>query len=223
MAEPDPARAASPRWVATARYRLRPAPRGLALVQDLLNTRASEEYGPDLLRDSANAEAWAAHAVRAWSAEREISSLPPALTNHDAGRLRDLRSALERALAGVPLGRLDSFSSTARFTLTDAADISWMPRGQGWRWLNGRGPRRSLVESPGRYLAASQAVPQQRLPGCVLRQQLEYQWRVARPRRLLALISGGRGDPWAWWSSRARAALRVRAGGTGTASVTCRW
>jgi hypothetical protein len=158
MAEPDPVRAASPLWVATARYRLRPAPRGLALVQDLLNTRFSEAYGPDLLRDSSNAEAWAAHAVRAWSAEREISSLPPALTNHDAGRLRDLRSALERALAGVPLGRLDSFSSTARFTLTDAADISWMPRGQGWRWLNG-----AVL---GEVLLSRQAGTWQRLKQC---------------------------------------------------------
>ena len=47
-----PDRAAAPLWAATARYRLRPAPGGLALVQDLLNTRASEEYGPDLLRDA---------------------------------------------------------------------------------------------------------------------------------------------------------------------------
>jgi predicted RNA-binding Zn ribbon-like protein len=130
-----PDRAAAPQWAATARYGLRPAPGGLALVQDLLNTRASEEHGPDLLRDSANAQVWAAHAVRAWSAQREMYCRPPVLTNDDAGRLRDLRRVLERALVGVPLGRLDSFPGTARFTLVDAAEISWMPRGQGWRWL----------------------------------------------------------------------------------------
>jgi hypothetical protein len=158
MVDPDPARAAVPLWVATARCRLRPAPGGLALVQDLLNTRASEEYGPDLLRDSSNAEAWAAHAVRAWSAEREMSCLPPALTNHDAGRLQHLRSALDSALAGVPLGPLDSFPSTVRFTLTDVADISWMPRGDGWRWLCG-----AVL---GEILLSRQAGTWQRLKQC---------------------------------------------------------
>jgi predicted RNA-binding Zn ribbon-like protein len=144
--------------VATARYRLRPAPGGLALVQDLLNTRAGEEYGPDLLGDSANAQAWAVNAVRAWSAERERSCEPPTLTNHDAHRLRDLRGALERSLAGVPLGRLDSFSSTARFTLTDVADVSWTPRGQGWRWLCG-----AVL---GEILLSRQAGTWQRLKQC---------------------------------------------------------
>ena len=153
-----PDRAAAPLWPATARYGLRPAPGGLALVQDLLNTRASEEHGPDLLRDSANAQVWAAHAVRAWSAQREMYCRPPALTNHDAGRLRDLRGALERALAGVPLGRLDSFPGTARFTLVDAAEISWMPRGQGWRWLSG-----ALL---GEIMLSRQAGTWQRLKQC---------------------------------------------------------
>jgi predicted RNA-binding Zn ribbon-like protein len=132
-----PKELAARQWVATARYGLRPAPGGLALVQDLLNTRASEEHGPDLLRDSANAETWAAHAVDAWSDQRGTYSQLPALTNYDAGRLRDLRSALEGALAGVPLGQLASFPGTVRFTVVGAEEISWMPRGQGWRWLSG--------------------------------------------------------------------------------------
>jgi predicted RNA-binding Zn ribbon-like protein len=153
-----PDRAAAPLWVATARYGLRPAPGGLALVQDLLNTQASEEHGTDLLRDSANAEVWAAHAVRAWSAQREMYCRPPALTNHDAGRLRDLRGVLERALAGLPLGRLDRFPGTARFTLVDAAEISWMPRGQGWRWLSG-----AVL---GEILLSRQAGTWQRLKQC---------------------------------------------------------
>lgn len=151
-------RPAAPLWTATARYGLRPAPGGLAFVQDLLNTRASEEHGPDLLRDSANAEVWATHAVRAWSALREMHCRPPVLTDHDAGRLRDLRSALDRALAGVPLGRLDDFPGTVRFTLVDAAEISWMPRGQGWRWLCG-----AVL---GEILLSRQAGTWQRLKQC---------------------------------------------------------
>src|SRR5918911_70804 len=36
-------------WRASARHGVREAPAGLALVQDLLNTRATMSYGPDLL------------------------------------------------------------------------------------------------------------------------------------------------------------------------------
>jgi len=153
-----PDRAAAPLCVATARYGLRPAPGGLSLVQDLLNTRASEEHGPDLLGDSAIAQAWAAHAVRAWSGQRGMYCQPPTLTNHDAGKLRDLRNALEHALAGVPLGRLDSLLGTVQFTLVHAAEISWTPRGQGWRWFSG-----AVL---GEILLSRQAGTWQRLKQC---------------------------------------------------------
>ena len=126
-----------PIWPATARYGLRPAPGGLALVQDFLNSRASEAHGPDMLRDSASAEIWAAHAVRAWSVQRTMHSQPPALTDHDTIKLRDLRSALERGLAGVPVGRPDRFFGAAQFATTGAAEISWIPKGQGWQWFCG--------------------------------------------------------------------------------------
>ena len=95
---------AEPIWLATARYGLRPAPGGLALAQDFLNSRASDLQGPDLLRDSASAEFWAAHAVHAWSVQqRPTYSQPPALTDHDTTKLRDLRSVLVDGLAGVPV------------------------------------------------------------------------------------------------------------------------
>jgi hypothetical protein len=42
-------------WLATGRYGVRPAPNGLALVQDFLNTRASTLTGPDMLCDNVNA------------------------------------------------------------------------------------------------------------------------------------------------------------------------
>src|SRR5262245_16545180 len=100
---------AAPIWLATARYRLRPAPGGLALVQDFLNSRASEAHGPDMLRDSASAEVWAAHAVHAWSAHRATHCQPPTLTDHDTIKLRELRSLIEDGLAGVPVGRQDRF------------------------------------------------------------------------------------------------------------------
>ncbi len=78
-----------PFWVATGRYGVRPAPGGLALVQDFLNTRASAE-GPDLLCDAAHAEAWAASAITAWSAVIGTEYQPLALTDNDAVQLRDV-------------------------------------------------------------------------------------------------------------------------------------
>ena len=38
-------------WPSTERYLIRPAPGGLALVQELLNTRAIPPYGGDVLAD----------------------------------------------------------------------------------------------------------------------------------------------------------------------------
>ena len=93
---------AEPIWLATARYGLRPAPGGLALVQDFLNSRASDLQGPDLLRDAASAEVWTAHAVHAWSVPRPTYSQPPALTDHDTTKLRDLRSVLVDGLGRSP-------------------------------------------------------------------------------------------------------------------------
>ena len=54
-------------WSASQRYELAPAPGGLGLVQDFLNTTGIEGYGPDLLADPALARDWAAGAVRTWT------------------------------------------------------------------------------------------------------------------------------------------------------------
>lgn len=125
----------APSWLATGRYGVRPAPAGLALVQDFLNTRASALTGPDMLREDANA--WAAHAVGAWSTQRGTVGEPPTLTSLDTAKLRDLRDALDNALAGVidvdarhPLG-------TAEFTIANSSELLWTPTGRGWRWYYG--------------------------------------------------------------------------------------
>jgi len=128
---------AAPIWPATARYGLLPAPAGLALVQDLLNTRANDAHEQDVLGDSASAELWAAHAIYAWSVERAVSCRLPVSTEHDVARLRGLRSAVEHALAGNPRGRLDDFVGAAQFVATGTAAISWIPKGHGWRWFCG--------------------------------------------------------------------------------------
>jgi hypothetical protein len=105
---------AAPVWPATARYGLLPAPAGLALIQDLLNTRGNETHEQDMLSDSRSAEVWAAYAIHAWSVQRAVSCRVPVLTEHDVARI-----------------------GAAQFAATSTAAISWIPKGHGWRWFCG--------------------------------------------------------------------------------------
>jgi hypothetical protein len=125
--------------VGTARYGLRPAPEGLALVQDFLNTRASEVGGPDLLRDTAGVDDWGAHAVRAWSRVRGVATEPPVMTDHDAAMLRSVRDTLDGTLAGTHTENVHPLIAAAEYTIagTGTGEMSWMPRGHGWHWYAG--------------------------------------------------------------------------------------
>ena len=123
----------APEWVATARYGVRPAPDGLALVQDFLNTRTGFVTGPDLLSDAAHATVWGAHAVRSWSARRGTAPEPPALTDADVAMLRQVRGTLDDTLAGGPLQLL----GTADVTVSGTGEMCWKPAGLGWHWFYG--------------------------------------------------------------------------------------
>src|SRR5215469_14107030 len=61
-------------WMATERYRLRAAPNGLALAQELLNTRAIGSYGGDLLADVATGAQWLRTAVRTWAGQEGVDA-----------------------------------------------------------------------------------------------------------------------------------------------------
>ena len=121
-------------WAATARYGVRPAPDGLALVQDFLNTRAGATTGIDLLGNADRANAWAGPAVHAWGARRGVPVQPPTMTEDDAVNLGSVRAALDDALAGRGF-------STTRPSLdvqfTDTGEVLWIPTGHGWKWLAG--------------------------------------------------------------------------------------
>jgi predicted RNA-binding Zn ribbon-like protein len=122
-------------WSASHRYQLGPAPGGLGLVQDFLNTVGIQEYGPDLLTDSAFAQAWATDAVGTWSRLRGVDAEPPALTDADLPKLRLLRDTVAQMLAGQqPDGR--GFAGVcASFALSGAGEVQLVPAGAGWRWL----------------------------------------------------------------------------------------
>ena len=93
-------------WSASHRYELASAPGGIGLVQDFLNTVGIQEYGPDLLTDSALAQAWATDAVGTWSGLRGVDTEPPALNDADLPKLRALRDTVTELLAGHQLDGL---------------------------------------------------------------------------------------------------------------------
>ena len=125
-----------PSWRGTRRYGFRPAPPGgLALVQDFLNTREHAEKGPDLLGNAEHASAWAADAIRDWSALRGTQTPLLVLTDEDAARLRELRAFLDMVLTGSRIVPPQHVLGTAGIALGVAGEMSWMPTGHGWCWL----------------------------------------------------------------------------------------
>jgi hypothetical protein len=124
-----------PIWLGTSRFGIRPAPDGLALVQDLLNTEGSADH-LDLLRDRAHAQQWTFHAARAWLAERGVKpQQPPTLTDRDVAELGKMRRALSGAVDGVPGQTGDRVLGTAQLVLSEGA-LYWTPVGDGWRWFS---------------------------------------------------------------------------------------
>lgn len=128
---------------ASERYCLTPAPGGLALVQELLNTapagRPTPAELPDLLADGSLgvAQEWADLAVRDWARETGRADVRLALTDEDLPRLRCLRDQVRRALAAG-----DSGGDAVRFTsapvvvgLAGDGTLTVEPEGAGARWL----------------------------------------------------------------------------------------
>ncbi|MEV6419288.1 CGNR zinc finger domain-containing protein [Streptomyces sp. NPDC051662] len=89
-------------WVANERYRVRQAPAGLALVQELINTRAIKGYAPDLLADHEAAERWLTGAAGEWAHIHGLDSPDCALSPSDPRALRELRESFERLITTAP-------------------------------------------------------------------------------------------------------------------------
>ena len=122
-------------WEAIARYGVRPAPGGLAMVHDFLNTQGSQEKGSDLLGDATRATQWTRTVIRAWARPNNRHYPLQPLTNHDAERLRQLRDDLLTSLTGMPVEIRTVGAAT--FTLAATGEICWAPSGAGWRWVYG--------------------------------------------------------------------------------------
>lgn len=120
-------------WSASQRYRLAPAPGGLALVQDFLNTVGIGDYGPDLLAEPKPARQWASRAARNWLTESGIDATPPELSDTDVAKLRGLRTTIANLVTG-DAAPPDIGSVFASFAVSDRGEVRLEPAGGGWRW-----------------------------------------------------------------------------------------
>jgi hypothetical protein len=128
-------------WTASARHGVREAPGGLALLQDLLNTRPTMSYAPDLLGSPDDAQRWLTDALSYWA---RVSALPAPvllLSSSDLRSLRRLRHTLEGVILtgqgrGMPP---ESVLPPADVPVTLVPDANgWVrivPSGRGTRWL----------------------------------------------------------------------------------------
>ncbi len=110
------------------------APRGAALVQDFLNTKAIGDH-PDLLADPVLAQSWLTTAVQAWSTTRGDDMHPPTLSAADVTKLGALRAAIADLITGDESGSPAISSVPASFALSDSGEVRLEPAGSGWRWL----------------------------------------------------------------------------------------
>jgi len=131
---------------ATERAGLLPAPGGLALVQDLLNTRALGPHGTDLLGSVDEGRGWLREVLDPPALDpsidpdvvgREAADLSwvDDLSGGDLRVLLDLRSDLERLVSGA--GTLDTDPTLIRTTMVvnAAGELILHPAGRGPGWF----------------------------------------------------------------------------------------
>ncbi|MFD5160844.1 CGNR zinc finger domain-containing protein [Streptomyces hawaiiensis] len=132
-------------WSASTRYEVEPAPVGLALVHDLLNTiSAGRPRAADLLDGLSDAQTWVDQALDCWAQERGQVAAQVPLTESDLEELRGLRAELRRLLASRNDDGTDADDRTVAPAVHVAAAAVRMdrngravlePRGQGWRYV----------------------------------------------------------------------------------------
>ncbi|MFD8267427.1 CGNR zinc finger domain-containing protein [Streptomyces althioticus] len=122
-------------WTSTERYRIRPAPGGLALVQELLNTRAIAPYGEDVLADGDSGDRWLRDVTAAWAEEQ---GWPGPAGEPRAGDLERVRALRER-LAALVTGEAEPVRAPTDVSLRPGLDeegrVALVPVGDPGEWL----------------------------------------------------------------------------------------
>jgi predicted RNA-binding Zn ribbon-like protein len=138
--EQKPGEGSAMTWSACARYEIAPAPAGLALVHDFVNTISTGRPREiDLLGSLSDAQAWLDRALATWAARSGQSAAPVRLDAHDLEELVGLRSELLRLLEPrVSGGGHDAPAvhvAAAALRLDRGGHAVLEPRGQGWRYF----------------------------------------------------------------------------------------
>jgi predicted RNA-binding Zn ribbon-like protein len=127
-------------WSASERYGVAPAPKGLVLIQDFLNTRRrGQPTTPDLLGTVRQAQGWADEALREWCNDTARVYRRVKLKKADVIALVELRAGLAAALPGS--NGADSRMVGALADATISAEIGGegrvrlYPVGVGWQWI----------------------------------------------------------------------------------------
>lgn len=116
-----------------ARYVSATAPGGLALVQGLLNTRATASGFPDLLDDESSAEAWLNDGLREWGELTGSTPTRQTVSTRTLAELRELRARVRAYVEGDRIGvRIDQ-----PIAVVSNADgtLRTQPTGTGIRWV----------------------------------------------------------------------------------------
>ncbi|MET7481311.1 CGNR zinc finger domain-containing protein [Streptomyces sp. NPDC005648] len=132
-------------WSASTRYEVDPAPLGLALVHDLLNTiSAGRPRAADLLDDLGDAQVWVDQALDSWARGTAQTAAQVRLTENDLEELRGLRAELRCLLASSdgdgPRGDDADVApavhvAAAALRMDRDGRVVLEPRGQGWRYV----------------------------------------------------------------------------------------
>jgi predicted RNA-binding Zn ribbon-like protein len=116
-----------------ARYVSVTAPGGLALVQGLLNTRATASGFPDLLDDEASAESWLTDGLREWGELTGSTPTRQTMSKRTLAELRELRARIRAYVEGDRAGlRIDQPIAVVS---NEDGTLRTQPTGTGVRWV----------------------------------------------------------------------------------------
>jgi predicted RNA-binding Zn ribbon-like protein len=116
-----------------ARYVPATAPGGLALVQGLLNTRATASGYSDLLDDAKSARQFLDDGLQEWGRLTGSDPVSIAINGQALHELRELRDRVRRYIGGERSGAI--IDQPIAVVSTDDGTLRTQPTGTGIRWI----------------------------------------------------------------------------------------